>query len=172
MAAPSSSSIRAGLAGRRRAKHRQRTDSHVRLRAVVPKGERGRVQVVEEMRGGEVVRLIDGDLAKLTAWSSTGSIDPALAAKIAKVLALRAAGARAAQAVKNAETRIDRISDDQARVRENLSAVPEGSELQKNYLATLADQEKKIAAAIDARDKATEDANRAKQALDDAIGAI
>jgi hypothetical protein len=144
----------------------------VRLRTEVPKGERRKLQVIEEMRSGEAIRLADGDLAKLTEWSSTASIDPALAAKIAKVLDARAAAARAAQAVKNAEVQIKRISDDQARIRDNLGAVPDGSELQKSYLAALAEQEKKIAAAIAARDKATEDLNKARQALDDAIAAI
>jgi hypothetical protein len=148
------------------------TDTHVRLRAEVPKGERREVKVIEEMPNGEVIRLLDGDLATLTEWASTGSIDPALAGKIAKVFEARAAETRAEQAVKNAEAQIERITDDQARIRDNLAAVPAGSELQKSYLATLADQEKKISAAIDARDKASGDFNQARQALDDAIAAI
>ena len=148
------------------------TDTHVRLKAEVPKGERRAVKVTEEMPSGETVRLLDGDLTKITAWVSTSAIDPGFAAKIAKVLDARRAATHAEQAVKAAETQIKRISDDQARVRANLEAVPAGSELQKSYLTTLADQEKRISAAIAARDKATDDSARAKQALEDAIAAI
>jgi hypothetical protein len=148
------------------------TDTHVRLRAEVPKGDRREVKVVEEMPSGEVLRLLDGDLATLTEWASTGSIDPGLAGKIARVLDARAAEARAEQAVKDAEAQIGRISADQARIRDNLAAVPAGSELQKSYLATLADQEKKISATIEVRDTASSDFSQARQALEKAIAAI
>ena len=50
--------------------------------------------------------------------------------------------------------------------------MPAGSELQKSYLATLADQEKKISATIEVRDRASSDFSQARQALDDAIAAI
>jgi hypothetical protein len=79
---------------------------------------------------------------------------------------------RAEQAVKDAEAQIGQISADQARIRENLAAVPAGSELQKSYLGTLADQEKKISAMIEVRDKASSDFSQARQALEKAIAAI
>jgi septal ring factor EnvC (AmiA/AmiB activator) len=108
------------------------------------------------------------DATRLVAFARDGALSPELRAAMTRAAALRTELDRRNAAVKESRERRDRVVADQARIRENLGAVPSNSELQRRYLAQLQQQENDLAglaAQLDAAQRAAAEAEAAWKAF-------
>lgn len=130
------------------------TATHQRLRTKVAAGAVVRVDVTDEHPRTESFALADADEQALLIWSSAPAA-PELSAKLKKLAQARAALAGAERALADINTKLGQQNDNQARLRENLGAVPPDSELGRRYLDLMAAAENAIAALATQRDQAS-----------------
>ncbi|MFC4274047.1 DUF4139 domain-containing protein [Achromobacter aloeverae] len=128
------------------------TPTHQRLRVQVAAGATTKVDVVDERPGASTYALADADAQALLAWSNAPA-DPTLAAKLKQLAQARAKVAEAEQSLADLEQKLSARNDDQGRLRENLGAVPQDSELGRRYLQMMADSENAIGTLASQRDK-------------------
>ncbi|WP_454688736.1 DUF4139 domain-containing protein [Achromobacter aloeverae] len=129
------------------------TPTHQRLRVQVAAGATAKVEAVDERPGASTYALADANAQALLAWSNAPA-DPALAAKLRQLAQARAKVAEAEQSLGELDRKLSAQNDNQARLRENLGAVPQDSELGRRYLQMMADSENTIGALASQRDKA------------------
>jgi hypothetical protein len=145
------------------------TGSEARLRAQLKPGETATVTVTESILSGEELHLLDADYGTLVAWSNSMEVDPAIREAFSRLAGLRRALAEAERAVEDAGTDIARLVGEQDRVRSNLGAVPDTSDLAKTYLGRMGDLDEAIAGAEDTREEAEAAAVAARRAYEAAI---
>ena len=110
--------------------------------------------------------------ADLGAYASSSALTPPLRDALAHVAALRQAADEKAAAVKDSEAELARITGEQARIRENLKAVPPGDDLAQRYLRILGQDEDRIAALGEQLDAARSAVKDAQEALSDYIRSL
>lgn len=148
------------------------TPTHYRIAQPVPPGAAWTLLVVLERPGEERLVLTDASPARLATLSSEGQLSPALRAALTRAGALRAELDRRKAAADELEKRRAAIVADQDRLRQNLSAVPAGSELQRRYLGMLQKQENDLAALGTQADAAARAVTEADTALKDFLGSL
>ncbi|QWK79188.1 DUF4139 domain-containing protein [Ochrobactrum sp. BTU1] len=121
-----------------------RTLSYRRLKTSVKAGQEKAVVAVDERIQDERYGLIDIDPATLVSWSSTAS-DKAVADKFAKLADAQRVKAEKERELQNSEEKLQFLQDEQERIRQNIAAVPENSDLKSKYLAMLDKSETTIA---------------------------
>ena len=119
------------------------TPSHHRLRVRVAADQGARVQVLEQRREGQGFRLVDADLDALVHWSGRTS-DAATSARLRELADLRRQASEAQHELSDIDEAIERAASDQARIRDNLAAVPPESGLGQRYVDMLAHVEDRI----------------------------
>ncbi|WP_181702509.1 DUF4139 domain-containing protein [Chthonobacter albigriseus] len=145
-----------------------RTATHNRLKVKVPAGATAAVEAVERRTDLTRLMLADVDQATLELWSETAP-DEAMREKLAELIAARREAAAAESKLAEIDERTARIVDDQGRLRQNLSAVPSGSELAERYLASLAGTEDELGRLADERGGAETTLRRLRDAVDAVI---
>lgn len=120
------------------------TATHHRLKVEVPAGGERKVTATYEMLGDEVYALSDAEPQLISGWSASAD-DKETAAKLEELAKARQAEMDASRSLQSIAEEIQQVETGQERVRQNLAAVPPDSDLQRSYLAMLADQEAKIA---------------------------
>lgn len=134
------------------------TPTHYRLQATLAAGGAAKVVASVERTDLQSIALVDSDADTLLYW--VGQLDdPATAAILTELAKSRQDIARAENALAELEQDLGNASDGQARIRENLAAVPADSALAGRYLEMLETEENRIAD-LDTRRQA------AKQALE------
>lgn len=119
------------------------TPSHYRLAASVAAGGTANVTAIMERRDVQTVALVDSDADTLLYWM--GAIDdPATADTLKRLAESRQQVTRAEIALAGIVEEIDTIATGQARIRDNLAAVPADSTLARRYLETLEAEEDRI----------------------------
>ena len=146
--------------------------NRLRVRASVSGGMTRDVRVSETRTDATVVRIVDSDADALLFYASTQGVDPKVAAKLKAIAAIKTRVADAQRAIDKAEQTVQRQSEEQERIRANLSALPETSDSAKSYIAKLARTEKAIEDAEAARANAQAKADQERDALDAAIAAF
>ena len=131
--------------------------THHRLRVRLGAGEQAAVDAVQEIVADEVYGLADADPQMLVSWS--GSADKATASKLKELADARREQVAAQRDVSRIAEEIRQVEAGQTRVRQNLAAVPQGSDLQKVYLDMLSEQETRLAE-LEKRKKGAEEASR------------
>lgn len=120
------------------------TPTHHRLRVELEQGATAEIAAVNERTETESIELMDADVDTLLYWS--GQIDdPETVETLAGLAERRAEIARLQENVAEIGQDIERASQNQTRIRENLAAVPGDSALGQRYVSMLADQEDRIA---------------------------
>lgn len=116
-----------------------------RIKVEVPAGATVPMKVVLErpVEQNMVIADLAGDA--LSAFARNSELPSAIRNALAQVAALRTTLADKVAAAKALEAELTRITGDQARIRDDLKAVPAGSALAKRYLDTLAQQEDRLA---------------------------
>lgn len=140
------------------------TSKYYRLRKEIPAGGKVTLTVTLERPLSESVVLTDLSSERLAAYVTSSELPRAVRAALSRIADLQAkvTGKRATLDKLLAER--TQITDDQARLRENLKAVPAGSDLYKRYLATLEQEEDRLQALrgeIAAAETAVADARQA-----------
>lgn len=122
----------------------EQTPDNYRLRAEVEAGGTAQVRATIERTNSDDIALIDADTASLIYWSGLLD-DPKTKAALAELTERRSALASTEAMLEDIVQDIDTASQAQARVRENLAAVPKDSALAQRYIAMLEEQENQIA---------------------------
>ena len=117
-------------------------------RIVVPLDDQGRglAKVVLERVDTTRQALVDQSGDRLMALSRHGSMPERMRAAFAEAAQYKTKVEALKRAQEDLEGERAAIGSDQARIRENLGAAPDGSDLQERYLRKLASQEDRIEA--------------------------
>lgn len=122
------------------------TPEDYRIRTEVPAGQTVAVRAVLERPIEQRVELLTIAPNELAVFVAAPQLPEGVRATLARVQELQQAVATRQAAVARLEQERAGIVADQARIRENLRAVPPESDLYRRYLATLAEQENRLAA--------------------------
>jgi hypothetical protein len=129
-------------------------------------GEQTQVfDVVQEQTQQQVVRLIDGPTDQIKVLASAQEFDNKTREALTKILQLQQGVADAQRRLGQMEAQQQRITQDQARIRQNLASVPANSDLQRRYLGMLDQQENEIQALLKQHTEAQKAVDSAHDAL-------
>ncbi|WP_234273521.1 DUF4139 domain-containing protein [Billgrantia zhangzhouensis] len=121
----------------------EHTPTYHRLRVEVEAGSSAEVAASHERTETESIALVEADTDTLVYWS--GRIDDSRTADmLADLVERRREIARAETQVEVIGRELARTSQNQARIRENLAAVPEDSTLSQRYVSMLEEEEDRI----------------------------
>jgi uncharacterized protein DUF4139 len=122
------------------------TASAYRLKREVPADTTVTVTVILERPLNEVVTLASTSSDQLLAYAATAELPDKVRAALAKIIDLRTQVANKETLLSQKKAERATILEDQTRLRDNLKAVPAGSDLAKKYLKKLDDQEERLSA--------------------------
>jgi len=100
--------------------------------------------VIEERTQGATITLTNGAENQIRFFLSLNEATPELKAKLNQALTLKAGFDDIRREITNINTRIQTITTDQNRIRQNLREVPKDSEAYTRYLKKFDDQEKEM----------------------------
>ncbi|MET3927923.1 DUF4139 domain-containing protein [Devosia sp. 2618] len=146
----------------------EQTPTHYRLRASVEAGGTAEVRATIERTNSDEFGLVDADASSLTYWASLTD-DPKVSAILADLIERRGELATIEQTVYGLDADLENASDTQARIRENLAAVPADSTLAQRYIASLEEQEDRIVDLEARRQQAQQQLTEKQQALADSV---
>jgi len=113
--------------------------------AVTPEaGKSARLRVKEERPLQQTVALTDAGPNVIAVYMQAREVSPGVKEALGRVVALRGRVDQAAAKRSDTEKRIDEITREQGRVRDNIGRVPQNSELHARYLKKLGEQETEI----------------------------
>ena len=121
------------------------TPSAVRVPFTVTAGQTQKIDIVWERVDSQTQMLSDFDIGTVLAYAADTRLSDAQRAAFQKVAELQQEVSRIQSEMQSSGTERERLFAEQERIRLNLAAVPEGSDLQRRYLATLAAQEDRLA---------------------------
>lgn len=136
-----------------------KTVSHHRLKAMVKAGEEQLVVAFDEQLRSESYGLVDVDPSALLSWSSSAS-DKDVAEKFGQLAKLRQQQIDKQLELQRSEEKLQGLQDEQERIRQNIAAVPENSDLKAKYLTMLEESEISISETSKAREANKSDIDR------------
>ncbi|WP_349957969.1 DUF4139 domain-containing protein [Rhizobium sp. ZPR3] len=122
-----------------------KTATHQRLKVVVPAGTEKTLTAIDEQLQSNSYALVDTDPDMLLGWSASTQ-DKALTDKLANLADARKRQAAVQNDLESLDGEIEKTTGEQERIRQNLGAVPDNSDLKKRYLKALSDSEDQITA--------------------------
>jgi hypothetical protein len=120
------------------------TPSAVRVPFTVTAGQTQKIDIVWERVDSQTQMLSNFDTGTVLAYAADTRLSEAQRAAFQKVAELQQEVQRLQGEISASSAERDRLFAEQERIRLNLAAVPEGSDLQRRYLATLAAQEDRL----------------------------
>jgi hypothetical protein len=143
------------------------TYNYLRLPVAVGAGKTEKLDVVWENVTSNVISSLDGLSSSDYAYyaSTESKLPDTIRSAFARMAELRSAVDTADYQISQLDAERDRIFAEQERIRANLASVPEGSDMQRRYLASLATQEDRLTAIATERAQRTGEQTAAKQAL-------
>jgi hypothetical protein len=115
-----------------------------RFQVAVPSKKDLSYTVVEERTQGASITLTNGQENQIRFFLSLNEATPELKAKLTEALALKGKWDDVVREIQKVNTRIQTITADQNRIRQNLREVPKEAEAYKRYLAKFDEQEKEM----------------------------
>jgi len=122
------------------------TDTAWRLPVAVAANETVELDAVLERPRMQRIELAPLPLEQIRVWAANAELSEPIRAALRELAGLREQVAEGERALRDARDTRAALVGDQERVRENLAAVPEGSDLSRRYLDELSRQEDRIAA--------------------------
>ena len=143
------------------------TYNYLRLPVTVAAGKTEKLDVVWENVASNTITNVDQLGATDYAYyaSADSKLPDAIRAAFVRMGELQAAIDAPAYAIQQLDAERDRIFAEQERIRANLASVPEGSDMQRRYLASLATQEDRLAAIAGERTTREAEQTTARNAL-------
>lgn len=148
------------------------TNSAVRVPLAVKAGETGKVDVVWERVDNQTMALDSLDLGTVLVYAADTRLSEAQRAAFQRVAELKQAIDAIQTRLSAAEEERQQLFEEQERIRENLAAVPEGSDLQRRYLATLTQQEDRLAQIAQQIGQLKQEYETARKALGDYVASV
>jgi hypothetical protein len=147
-------------------KFSERARDVYRFEMEVPAGKTAKLDVVEEQELANRIQLNNTADDTLHFFLSQNAISAEDKANLQQGMALKAKFVATRQEIVQKERRLNDIRQDQARLRENLKTVPQGSEAYKRYVKKFDDQETEIEQIQDTIKKLQETEFRQRQDFD------
>jgi len=144
------------------------TAAHYRLRTQVPKQGSATVRAIMSRQEQQTLALVDADDKTLAVWSANAA-DEATRQDLQRLARLRRELADAQRQEQALDEQLDDASRQQARMRDNLAAVPGDSALGKRYVASLENEEDRIDALRERRQAAKQETASRRKALEEAL---
>ncbi len=138
----------------------------------VKAGETGKLEVVWERVDRSTLSMSDLSMESALAYSADERLSDAQREAFKRVAELRGNIQRIEQDIASSNAERDRLIQEQERIRENLAAVPEGSDLQRRYLATLSTQEDRLTALGQRLSELDGELAAARRTLDDYVAGV
>ncbi|RAX39108.1 DUF4139 domain-containing protein [Rhizobium tropici] len=136
-----------------------KTATHQRLKAIVPAGAEKVLTAVDEQLQSNSYALVDTDPDMLLGWSAS-THDKELTDKLTNLADARKRQVAIQNELASLDSEIEKTVNEQERIRRNLGAVPDNSDLKKRYLKALADSEDQIASMNERRDAVQQESDR------------
>ena len=152
------------------AKATEETAELFRFALPVAAGKTVELAVAEERTVSETVSIAQLTDDTLGFYLRLAQVSPALKEKLQKAADLRRAWAATQEQVRRSGVELQRITQDQDRIRRNLAQTPKEAEVYKTYLAKLTDQEKAIDALTARRGEQEAAEAAAKAAFEKFVG--
>lgn len=122
----------------------ERTATYYRFRLVLPPQQTQTLTVVEQRTLQRTYALLTADLNILQVFTNDTRVSEPIRRAITEILNRRRAIDNLDSAIRAQDAKLKAITDDQARIRENMKAIDRTSELYRQYLQKLAQQEREI----------------------------
>ena len=145
------------------------TEGMYRIRHKLEAGEQAEIEVVLTRPNLQKVALVGRGKNFYMAYAGNAELDSSLKKAFAEMARLRDVVDGHARRMQELEGERNRIHQEQKRIRDNLSRVPHGSDLQKRYLKKLDQQEDALEALLAEAEKTRVAATQAEKALGDFI---
>jgi septal ring factor EnvC (AmiA/AmiB activator) len=123
----------------------ERTSEHYRVRTELEPGAIAVLDVVEERPVVRRHELLDMGDDQLRLLFQSRELPEDVRQAMAEISAQRAAIGERRRTLQRLEDQIDTVLEDQARLRQNLQAVPQQSDIHRRYLANLGELEDRLA---------------------------
>jgi hypothetical protein len=143
----------------------EKTENAYRIAVNVPAGETVTVKVVLEQPREESYALLTMAESQVMYFTDNGDVPADVRQAFKQLAELKGAIAETQRKIDEADRQRDTLLQEQRRLRDNLDAVPEGSDLQTRYLQKLAEQEDAIEALLIKRDDLESELETRRQAL-------
>jgi len=130
------------------------------------------LNIAEEKPIAEQFTLVQAEDALLTELILRGELPQRVRQALERIRDLRRALAQTDARIRTEEAKVRSITEDQARIRENMRALDRNSALYKEYVATLTQQEREIAQARRNLEQLREARARQQQELSDYIAGL
>jgi len=147
----------------------ERTRSFHRFKVSVESGQTAVLQVVEERTVEEAYALLDEDIDTLQILLRNAQANAAVRQALQTILDRRNQIAELQDSIKAQQERIQAIERDQERIRANMKELDRASDLYKQYVEKLTQQEREIEEARRAIDALKEQLQSAERALSEFI---
>jgi hypothetical protein len=145
------------------------TDNFYRIRQRVGAGEQAKLTVEMTRPLSETIALIDRDEDFYLAYAGNGELDDDLRESFREMARLRALAEMHELKLQELEGARVRLYEDQRRIRDNLSRIPGGIDLQRRYLEKLNEQEDELEAIFEETEETRDALDTATAALTDYI---
>jgi hypothetical protein len=122
----------------------ERTREAYRFTVAAKAGESTHLRVREERPIQQTITMTDAGPGVIALYAQAREVSPKVKEALGRVVAFRTRLDRTVVKRGETEKRIDEITKEQARIRENMAKVPANSELHARYLAKLGQQETEI----------------------------
>jgi len=122
----------------------ERTRDAYRFTVPVDAGGRARLHVREEKQTQQTIRLMDSGPDTISFYMQAKQVSPKVKEALQKVITLRNRLDQTAAHYRRLEQRIEEITQEQARIRENMARLAQNSELYARYVSKLNQQETEI----------------------------
>ncbi|MFA5119985.1 DUF4139 domain-containing protein [Zavarzinia sp.] len=122
----------------------EETDLYWRIPVKLTAGKTAEVKVVAERPGTTTIGIADLSDAQIAYYSASRAVDAKAKDVFTKLAALKRTQAEAEQTAEALSSKLGDLTEEQARLRANLDAVPHDSDLYRRYLKKLDEQETAI----------------------------
>ncbi len=148
------------------------TSNSVRIPFSVAAGQTGQLDATWERIDYQSMTLATLDMNSVLYYAADERLSEQQRAAFKRVAELKSEIDRIDGEIAAASAERDRLFAEQERIRQNLAAVPEGSDLQRRYLQTLAEQEDRLATLAQRLVELQVERDGAKKALDDYVATV
>jgi len=147
----------------------EKTENAYRITVAVAAGETKTVKVILEQPREESFALLTMPDTQVMYFADSGDVPADVRQAFKQLAELKGAMAETQRNIDEVERQHDTLLEEQSRLRQNLDAVPGGSDLQARYLQKLAEQEDAIEALLTKRDDLQTELATRRQALADFV---
>src|SRR5690606_17655009 len=152
------------------AKSVDETSTHYRIARDIAAGETATLETVMEYIQRQTIRLTDMDAETLAHYTTMGGeISKEAVSELRALAEKRRAVDSIDRRIADNEVKRQALFADQKRLRENLKATPEGSDLSKRYLKTLEEQENTLMELTENTEQLMKDRAKAWAEFTDAV---